>query len=115
MMILTKMIEKQLIKNHETNRVQLSSPIDFEPVVKLLGGTTCSWLLTEYNPDTDLYFGLADLGMGFAELGYVNRTEIEQIRFKPFGLKIERDRYFRPDKTLNEYAKASEKNGRIVT
>ena len=51
-----------------------------------------------------MFFGLCDLGMGEPELGYVSRTELEEIRFPPFGLKVERDQFFRATKTIGEYA-----------
>jgi hypothetical protein len=40
--------------------------------------------------------------MGCPELGYVNLQEIEEVKL-PFGLKIERDMFWSPDKTLIEY------------
>jgi hypothetical protein len=42
------------------------------------------------------------LGMGCPELGYVNLQEIEEVKL-PFGLKIERDMFWSPNKTLIEY------------
>ena len=59
-------------------------------------------------------FGLCDLGMGFPELGYVSLQELESVEL-PFGLKIERDMYFTPDKTLKEYASVAREHSRIVT
>lgn len=50
-------------------------------------------------------FGYADLGMGpgCAELGYVLLSELEALK-GPFGLKIERDRYYEGH-TLDEVMK----------
>jgi hypothetical protein len=52
---------------------------DHVPVLKLftpMGSAT--WVLTEYHPEDERFFGLCDLGMGSPELGYVSRAEIEQ-------------------------------------
>jgi hypothetical protein len=57
--------------------------------------------------------GLCDLGMGFPELGYVSLQELKSLDL-PFGLTIERDKYFEPDKTLAEYAEIARSNQRIV-
>ena len=70
-------------------------------------------MLTEYDAEERLFFGLCDLGQGFPELGYVSRDELEALSFPPFGLGIERDRYFSADKTLSEYASEANKAGRI--
>jgi len=90
-------------------------PIDFKPVVKLFcpwGGAT--WLLTELDPeDPDIAFGLCDLGMGFPELGTVRISELAGI-VGPAGLRIERDRYFTPNKTLQAYTDDAEHHQRIV-
>ena len=59
-------------------------------------------------------FGLCDLGMGFPELGYVSLQELESVEL-PFGLKIERDMYFTPDKTLSEYVELARQHQEIVT
>jgi len=42
--------------------------------------------------------------MGFPELGRVRLSELAALR-GPGGLRIERDRWFRPDKTLSAYAR----------
>ena len=90
--------------------------IDFRPVVKLFapdGGAT--WLLTEIDPDApEIAFGLCDLGLGAPELGYVDLADLRRARGR-LGLPIERDRYFRPDKTLSAYADAARRAGRIWT
>ena len=88
---------------------------DFRPVVKLFcpwGAAT--WLLTELDPtDPDIAFGLCDLGLGFPEIGSVRLSEIEALR-GPCGLRIERDRHFRPVKTLKNYAEEADRHQRIV-
>jgi hypothetical protein len=89
-------------------------PEDFRPVVKLFcPWTGATWLLTELLPDDpDIAFGLCDLGMGYPELGQVSLMELKAVR-GPGGLTIERDLYFRADKTLSEYAAEANAKGRV--
>jgi hypothetical protein len=109
MKILTKAIEKKLLANGA------AKAHNHKPVLKLFGGAACTWLITEMDPeDNDRLFGLCDLGMGTPELGYVSLKELMTIRFQPFGLGIERDRFFEADKTLHEYTEESRRNGRII-
>ncbi len=49
-----------------------------------------TWVLWEYDHQTRLAFGMADLRMGFPELGYVNIDELDTVRGK-LGLPIEMD------------------------
>jgi len=113
-MKITKDIETRLIKNSKLNMSADGETIDFKPVVKFFGGSACTWLLTEYDPETNLYFGLCDLGFGSPEIGYVSKDELEALRFPPFRLPIEIDRYFEADKTLGQYADEARNNGRIA-
>jgi hypothetical protein len=87
------------------------------PLVKLFGGAACTWLISEMDPDQpDLMFGLCDLGFGTPELGYVRLSELEAIRFPPFGLGVERDRYWSAvkGKTMAQYAAEARVKGRIA-
>lgn len=52
----------------------------------------------EYGDDF-IFFGLADLGVGFPELGYFSLNELKSVNV--MGLGIERDLYFH-DKTLSD-------------
>ena len=90
--------------------------VDYAPVVKLFTpDAQCTWLLTELDPvDPDIAFGLCDLGMGFPELGCVRISELQRVR-GPMGLRVERDLYFAPDRTLSQYADAARKTGYIQT
>jgi hypothetical protein len=85
------------------------------PVVKLFTpDAACTWLLSELDPDEpDIAFGLCDLGMQCPELGSVRISELEAVR-GPLGLPAERDRHFRPDKSLIDYARQAWAAGRIV-
>ena len=85
---------------------------DFEPVCKLfLPWTSGTWLLTELD-DEGLAFGLADLGMGTPELGYISLDEIWEV-VGPGGLRVERDIHFRATKRLSQYATESRQQGYI--
>lgn len=103
MKLITKEIERQLLKGGGT------------PVLKLFcpwGSAT--WLISEMNSeDHNMLFGLCDLGLGFPEIGWVYLSELEEIR-GPLGLKIERDLHFKPEMTLEQYADRARVEGRIV-
>jgi hypothetical protein len=117
MTLFTKTQTEQLIANCEAQIVRMDnaeSGIDFKPVVKLFtpdGNAT--WLLTELEPDSDLAFGLCDLGLGEPELGYVSLIELRSVR-GALRLPIERDMHFEADKTLSAYAEEARAHGRIV-
>jgi hypothetical protein len=94
---------------------QAGGGVDYKPVVKIFDPTgAATWLLTEYCERDDVFFGLCDLGMGSPELGYVSKTELENVRVA-FGLTLERDLYFSPNRTLSEYADDARNKGRIDT
>ena len=111
MILLTKSIERQLLRNGQI-RLALEedgrAAADFIPVVKLFTpDAACTWLLTELDPeDPDIAFGLCDLGLGCPELGSVRISELESLRGK-LGLPVERDRYFTAHNTLSVYARAA--------
>ena len=112
MKIMTAAQEKRMIANSK-KVIETGDGSSFKPVIKLFGGGDFTWLLTEYDPESKTFFGLCDLGQGFPKLGYVSREELAALRFKPFGLGIERDMYFTADKTINEYATEANELGRI--
>jgi hypothetical protein len=58
-----------------------------------------TWYASEFDGD-DTFFGLADLGFGFPELGNFSLSELQNVRGK-MGLPVERDRHFTP-KPLSE-------------
>jgi hypothetical protein len=105
MKLITREIELKLKKNMalpEGERV---------PVVKFFGGGACTWLISE--KEGDVLFGLCDLGLGGAELGYVSLSELESLKFPPFGLGVERDSWFEADKTLSAYADEARELGSL--
>jgi len=49
-----------------------------------------TWVLWEYDPESKMAFGMADLGMGCAEMGSVYVPELLDLK-GPFGLEVETD------------------------
>lgn len=116
MKLMTKAQEKKLISQFRANQLRTqATPHDFKPVLKLFGGSSCTWLLSEYDPDNDVFFGLCDLGVGFPEMGYVSLDELIALKFKPFGLPIERDMNFRAKMTIGQYHDIAKELRRIDT
>ena len=109
MQLMTPELREQLIANGK-NRDG-----DHLPVVKFFNPVgAATWLVTEMDPDeNDYLFGLADLGMGFPELGGISLSELQNYR-GPFGLGIERDLYFEPKFPIRIYAAAARSAQRIV-
>ena len=107
MKLLTSALRTKLVNNHEVNLAAMDTDgdtVDFKPVVKLFNPCgAATWLITELDPETNIMFGLCDLGMGFPELGEVSLDELAGIKVS-FGLGIERDMGWSADKTLSEYA-----------
>jgi len=117
MKIFTKEILDQLAANGAATRAAQREP-DHIPVVKVFnpyGGAT--WLITESDPDEpDRLYGLCDLGMGEPELGYVLRSEIEEVRVSIGGhaLPLERDLYYSTTEPLSVHAERARQTRRIV-
>jgi hypothetical protein len=100
--LMTKALEKKLVKNHLKALETGGGSMDTIPLVKIFtpdAGAT--WHFSEYDPENRMFFGLCDLGMGMPEMGYASRDELEAIRGK-FGLPVEREMYGSPTKTFNE-------------
>lgn len=102
----------RLSREHQ-RRDQLFDP---QPVLKLfVAGSPAVWLLTEVDPDaTSIAFGLADLGMGFPELGYIDLVEIQEACGVPW-LSIAQDTRFQATRSLSGYAHDARRAGHIVT
>jgi len=108
----------------EQRRTKHTREIDHMPVVKIFSPVgAATWLLTESTPDEpDRLFGLCDLGMGEPELGYVARSELEEIRVpvriagmgKVGELPLERDLHFKAEYPLSVYAEAAHFERRIT-
>jgi hypothetical protein len=104
----------RLVANGE--RSARSDDFDPMPVFKLFTPEgSATWLLSELDPDNlDRAFGLCDLGLGFPELGYVSIHELSALRTRDLRLRVERDRYFIPDRLLSVYAAEARAAGRIL-
>lgn len=90
------------------------APYDPVPVVKLFtpdAGAT--WLLAAISPDETTAWGVADLGLGFVEIGEVDLVELRQLRGN-LGLPVEIDRWFQPDRTLSAYQREGQGAGRLT-
>lgn len=112
MQLITELQRAEMLENGR--RQAADEGFDPWPVVKLFtpdAGAT--WLLSELDPeDPDIAFGLCDLGLGSPELGSVRLSEIAEVR-GALGLPVERDLYFRADRSLGAYAEAARVLGRI--
>ena len=89
MKLMTEEIKKKMPKLGET-----SDQVDPIAIVKFFNPCGIgTWFATEFDPDTGIFFGKADLG--FPELGSFSLQELEGYK-GPLGLGIERDLYFTP-------------------
>lgn len=105
MKLFTKEILEKLRKNDQVGG-------DHPPVVKIFDPCgPATWLLQSMD-EQGLCFGLCDLGMGFPELGYVGRDELETVRGR-LGLHLERDMHWTPEYPLSEYAERARQAGYI--
>ena len=125
MMLFTKAIEDRLRKNGDINRKHRGidgNTKDFKPVVKLFNPNGAqTWLISEISDEGEdmdgnqdmILFGLCDLGFGSPEMGSVSLNELKSIKGR-FGLRVERDKWFKATKTLTEYAADARVHGRIL-
>ena len=112
--LLTQKDQSRLIANHKHNEANPENPRDFWPVVKLFTSyTSATWLLTEYDPETRIAYGLCDLGVGFPELGYVSLDELQGVRGQ-LGLPVERDQHFKAHQSLSRYASDANKSRLVL-
>lgn len=117
MMLLTPELRARLIANNHALRAaqrENRREPDHVPVVKFFNPCgAATWLFSDLDPDGDRLFGLADLGFGAPELGYVSLSELASIRL-PLGLGIERDLHFEGRFPLSRYADAARRTGSIM-
>ena len=75
-------------------------------LVKFFGGGAYTFLVTEAEKQENgdwLLFGKATHGFGW-EWGYTLLSEIEKMKFPPFGLGVERDMYLAAGATVGDLA-----------
>ena len=93
MKLITKEIERRLEKHPFGS--QEGEGKGAQVLVKFFGGGACIWLVTEAERTADGswdFYGLANIGYG-REWGWFSLKELEELRFPPFGLGVERDLY----------------------
>jgi hypothetical protein len=88
--------------------------LDPVPVVKIFNpmGAATRLLCSLDRNDPDIAYGLCDLGFGTPEIGSVRISEMESCVLA-LGLRLERDLYFRPAKTLGQYADEARAHGSV--
>lgn len=111
MKLITKAIEQAFEKQGDTSQMEMS---EIKVVMKLFGGGAFSWYLYE-KIDEDTYMGFVNLGdPEMSECGYVSMSELESIKFPPFGLGVERDMYFEPlSRTLEDVVNTVQSGGHV--
>lgn len=108
-----KLLTKEIRTRLEQNALARLPADQVKPALKLFNPVgAATWLFTELDADGDTLYGLCDLGMGCPELGYASLAEISAVTLR-FGLKIERDLWFKASKSLQEYADEARELGRI--
>lgn len=93
MKLMTKEIERKLERCPFNCKDGIGD--NAEVVVKFFGGSSATWLVLEGEKQSNgdwMLYGLANLGYGW-EYGYFMLSDIEDLRFPPFGLPAERDIY----------------------
>lgn len=100
----------QLLQNDAAQRPVRGTrgELDLKPVALLtLPFSDCAWLLTEIdNEDENIAFGLADLGLGFPELGSVWLPELAEFRLGP--VRVIQDTSFSTSRTLNWWTREAQ-------
>lgn len=102
MKLMTKEIEKELLKHPLYSQDGLG--LEAKVIVKYFNPCgSGTWLITEGEKQDNgdwLLFGYCHIYEW--EWGYVALSELESIKIKPFGLKIERDLYIRNDAKVKD-------------
>ncbi len=91
-----KLLTKEILNNFKRQgSTDGKDPSEIKIIAKFFNPTGAStWYATEYNEDERMFFGFVSLFNDYNdELGYFSLDELQEIRL-PFGLGIERDRFF---------------------
>lgn len=100
---------KKLIENHEKS-IGTEGGVDHVPVLKLyVLECAFKWLLTELDIETNIAFGLCDLGC--PEMGYVS---IDELLDPNLNVSLLVDAGFKPLYKLSQYAGAARAAGMIT-
>jgi hypothetical protein len=111
MKIITKEIEEAFAKQGCTGEMEAK---DIKIVMKLFNPAGAgTWYLYE-KEDEDVYWAFVNLGdPQMAECGTVSMSELMSLRL-PFGMHIERDKFFKPlSKTLQEVMDRVQSGGHV--
>lgn len=92
--------------------IQRTGEDDYQPLVKLFAPDAgCTWLIVSLDPgDPTIAYGIADLGLGCAEVGSFSLTEIAEVR-GTVGLPVERDLHFHTWDKLGVIADRARRSG----
>lgn len=101
-----KLLTSEIIRKLEKHPFgsQDGNADDAKVLVKFFGGGACTWLITEGERQEDddwLMYGKVTLGADW-EWGYVLLSELEELKFPPFGLGVERDMYLANDAKVGD-------------
>jgi hypothetical protein len=117
--LITKAQRERMITNYRNNDTTDDNVIslDCKPVVKIIDNRgKIIALLTDIDPDYPNHgFGLTDCGG--LELGFFDIESFEEpvdLKAHPLAPHYRRDRHWRADKTLSEYAAIAFDAGRII-
>lgn len=110
---LTDLQREQLLANGRARAA--GDAIDPQPVVRYFTPDAhATWMFAELDPaDEDVAYGLIDLGLGNPELGHARLSMLKSIR-GPNDLRVMRDIYFAPHRTLSEYLRLAVENGSVI-
>ena len=100
MKLLTKKILKSLPPIGSQDGTK--PPDQMTAYVKFFGGGRGTWFACEFDGD-DTFFGyvISPIGPDGDEYGYFSLSDLQKLRLPPFGLPIERDRYFTPSRVAD--------------
>jgi len=91
-----KLLTKELIKRFKEvgSQQEVKDPIILAKFFNPCGAG--NWFATEYDEEEKIFFGYVSLfGNDCDEWGSFSLEELEAIKTPPFGLGIERDRFFK--------------------
>lgn len=78
---------------------------NLKAAVKFFGGSSYTFYAFEFDGD-DMMFGYVT-GLFEDELGYTSLSELKSVKFPPFGLGIERDKFYTPQTLAEIQAKGN--------
>tara|TARA_R110000824_G_scaffold379016_2_gene570829 strand:- start:4593 stop:4931 length:339 start_codon:yes stop_codon:yes gene_type:complete len=108
-----KLITDAILAKLKANHAKANETGETQPVVlKLFGGSSMTWLITEIEDDGDRMWGLCDIGHGCCEFGTISLSELKALKFPPFNLPVERDRHFRGG-SVDEFNKYYEEHNSL--